>query len=332
LTFELELRDEAKAAPRPSGPFPGLPLDASEVEAEFFRLTGIVPDPTLRVSEKLTPASLVQAGRAKAASEKAADPSPFTPPSRSALVPNGHGDKNSVQLKPKTRQLKNKIVKEYLERGLGGMLCEVDEDVKRAYLAIPKDDRPKSDKQKRRFAEEFYSFGQSVDGEAAAIADVDSEAATRDALPDASSASALSLASEIENAASASAAPKPRSNKTAENGGAKAGSTAAKVKSCMPGLEWDVTISEEDRHLCATVVFGEEVWEALQGYSFAPKSSKSFREAVSFELSEQELRVTYTGSSVLELHLPQPVDATAAAAKLSSKLRKVTVRAPLSAT
>lgn len=318
--FELELRDEAKAV-GPSRLFPGLPLDASEVEAEFFRLTGIVPDPTLRVSDKLTPATLVQASRAKAASEKAADPSPFTPPSRSALVSSGQSDKNAVQLKPKTRELKNKIVKEYLERGLGGMLCEVDEDVKRAYLAIPKDDRPKSDKQKRRFAEEFYSFGENVDEEAAAIADVDSAAAI--VRPD---------ASEIDSAVSASAAPKSRSDKTAAKDGAKAGSTAAKVKSCMPGLEWDVTISEEDRHLSATVVFGEEVWEALQGYSFAPKSSKSFREAVSFEISEQELRVTYTGSSVLELHLPQSVDATAAAAKLSSKLRKVTVRAPLSAT
>lgn len=102
------------------------------------------------------------------------------------------------------------------------------------------------------------------------------------------------------------------------------------VRSCAPGLEWDVTISEDERELSATVVFKEEIWEALTGSPSVSAGSKSFRDAVSFELSEEELRVTYMGSAVLELGLPQPVDAAAAAAKLSSKLRRVIVRVPLS--
>ena len=39
----------------------------------------------------------------------------------------------------------------------------------------------------------------------------------------------------------------------------------------------------------------------------------------------EELRVTYMDSAVLELRLPRAVEAAAAAAKLSSKLRRVVV-------
>merc|ERR1712118_643125 len=99
-----------------------------------------------------------------------------------------------------------------------------------------------------------------------------------------------------------------------------------KVKSCVLGLDWDVETSEAESQLSATVVFKEEVWESLQGTS----GGSSFREAVSFELSDKELRATYMGSSVLELRLPQAVDPTAASAKLSSKQRRVVIRVPLS--
>merc|ERR1712228_280207 len=100
----------------------------------------------------------------------------------------------------------------------------------------------------------------------------------------------------------------------------------AEVKRCMDGLIWDVDLDYDKGKLIATIEFREELWDMLQGTS---SSKISFRDAVNFELSDSDLRVTYMESSVLELRLPQTVSATEAGAKLSSKLRRVTVHAPL---
>lgn len=292
--FELAVKSDREpgAASRiNNSPFPGLPASASEVEAEFFRMTGITPDETLRPAFADIPA------RAK---EKTARPAPST---------NAPKKGGKTELGSKSQAIKNRIITDYLERGLGAMLCDIDEDVRHALQQLPRDDQPRTDGDKRRFVEEFYGHREKnpdvptnslkmAGAEAnTALAEIQGLKGVRDAIPEpaATKATAASESSGKEN---------------------------CKVKKCHPGLDWDVTINEDSR-LCATVNFDDDTWEALQGSSHG--SSKSFREAVSFELSDQELRVTYMASAVLELQLPQAVEPSTAVAKLSSKLRRVTV-------
>merc|ERR1712217_383368 len=101
------------------------------------------------------------------------------------------------------------------------------------------------------------------------------------------------------------------------------------ARKCIDGLQWEVNINREEMHLTATIVFGQHAWESLQGSSL---SGNSFRDAVSFELSDWELRVTYMNSTVLEVVLPQSVKPSEAVAKLSSKHRRVNVSVPLCTT
>ncbi|CAK9001902.1 unnamed protein product [Durusdinium trenchii] len=98
------------------------------------------------------------------------------------------------------------------------------------------------------------------------------------------------------------------------------------VLKCLDGLDWELLDLEEDT-MSVTVTFTEELWSALSGVS-----GTAFKEAVSFELAEQELRVLHAGSVVLDLRLPVAVDAPKASASVSSRKMRVAVKAKKLAT
>jgi SAM-dependent methyltransferase len=320
--FELEIKEQADLAVASSlaaVPFPGLPTGPDEVEAEFFRMTGIKPDSSLRPIYKDVDAI-------KAESPPQPDISLFMPSSSSSskassIVGKDAASTKRTQLGARSVELKDRIVREYLDRGLGMLLCDMDEDVKEAFEAKRKEDQPRSDEQKRKFAEDFYRQRDEDASKCPAVS-----------TPDLGGYSATPVDADCTCGSGADTSVSPKGPKSVEKPGVpssdKGQERRAVVRHCVPGLEWDVSISEEAKQLSAIVTFSEEVWEALQ-VSSTSSGSKSFRDAVSFELSEQELRVAYMDSPVLELCLPQTVVPAAAAAKLSSKLRRVTVHVPL---
>eukprot|EP00441_Pelagodinium_beii_P006477 CAMPEP_0197699954 /NCGR_PEP_ID=MMETSP1338-20131121/121313_1 /TAXON_ID=43686 ORGANISM="Pelagodinium beii, Strain RCC1491" /NCGR_SAMPLE_ID=MMETSP1338 /ASSEMBLY_ACC=CAM_ASM_000754 /LENGTH=561 /DNA_ID=CAMNT_0043283507 /DNA_START=56 /DNA_END=1741 /DNA_ORIENTATION=- len=99
------------------------------------------------------------------------------------------------------------------------------------------------------------------------------------------------------------------------------GPDGMEARICMDGLEWNLDTEKEQ--VCATVTFGEELWLKLCGIS-----GSDFKEAVSFELAEKELRVLHVETVVLDVDLPLAVDASRAVASVSSRKRRVAVKAP----
>eukprot|EP00930_Biecheleria_cincta_P035152 TRINITY_DN24205_c0_g2_i1.p1 TRINITY_DN24205_c0_g2~~TRINITY_DN24205_c0_g2_i1.p1 ORF type:complete len:557 (+),score=125.29 TRINITY_DN24205_c0_g2_i1:121-1671(+) len=99
--------------------------------------------------------------------------------------------------------------------------------------------------------------------------------------------------------------------------------SGARALKCMSGLDWNVEVEQEQ--LSANVTFSFDLWRNLCGVT----GCEAFKEAVSFELAAEELRVLHAGSVVLDLQLPSPVDATRAVASISSKKMRVAVKAPL---
>ncbi|CAL1148431.1 unnamed protein product, partial [Cladocopium goreaui] len=95
------------------------------------------------------------------------------------------------------------------------------------------------------------------------------------------------------------------------------------VLKCLDGLDWELQDTEDA--LSVTVTFTHELWLGLCGVS---GTGTAFKEAVSFELAEEELRVLHAGSVVLDLRLPATVDAPNAAASVSSRKMRVAVKAP----
>eukprot|EP00435_Cladocopium_sp_Y103_P038152 s3009_g10.t1 len=93
------------------------------------------------------------------------------------------------------------------------------------------------------------------------------------------------------------------------------------VLKCLDGLDWELQDTEDA--LSVTVTFTHELWLGLCGVS-----GTAFKEAVSFELAEEELRVLHAGSVVLDLRLPATVDAPNASASVSSRKMRVAVKAP----
>lgn len=92
---------------------------------------------------------------------------------------------------------------------------------------------------------------------------------------------------------------------------------------CMSGLEWNAQVEQEQ--FSANVTFGFDLWRNLSGLS----GCEAFKEAVTFELAAEELRVLHAGSVVLALKLASPVDANRAVASINSKKMRVAVKAPL---
>lgn len=92
------------------------------------------------------------------------------------------------------------------------------------------------------------------------------------------------------------------------------------VLKCLEGLDWQLQDTQDS--LSVSVTFTEELWLGLAGVS-----GTEFKEAVSFELAEEELRVLHAGSVVLDLKLPAAVDAPSASASVSSRKMRVAVKA-----
>jgi len=270
---------------------------AEDVEAEFERLTGICPD-------QLLPKDFRSASTASEAT----------------------GASYGLQ-SPK----KDTVVEDMLSRGLGDYLCDMDEDLAHKISAMPPDQRPRTAKQKQAFAEAHYKglpppkesiptrpLAQSglnaEDDAVAAVASggtrgrLQSNASRSDVDSNDIATTAASMQVESEDAATSVEAPK-----------------LGEAKLCVPGLEWVLTVEDDDKRLVATVSFGEDAWQKLQGSKANPSV---FKEAVDFQLSESELHVLHHGTAVLQLAFPWQVNTTKATAKLCSKRRRVIIKAP----
>eukprot|EP00928_Gymnodinium_smaydae_P088617 TRINITY_DN72684_c0_g1_i1.p1 TRINITY_DN72684_c0_g1~~TRINITY_DN72684_c0_g1_i1.p1 ORF type:complete len:665 (-),score=185.55 TRINITY_DN72684_c0_g1_i1:70-2064(-) len=276
------------------------------VEEEFRRITGVDVEPLLPSGAWL------KKPEADKSSEKAASPS--------------------------QREM---FINSLLDRDLGNYLCQMDDGLAEQIARLDPGDRPKTEAQQRRFAEAFYAEGGGSRGAASGAAAAAAESAsTSSATALAARAAALAECSPEEAAAAAAvtapcgapgAAELPAAASSPSGTGSVVGSVArdvkdaagADVKVCMEGLEWRVDVNEAERELSATVTFGAEVWCQLNA------GGGSFKDAVDFELADQDFRVRHFGTSVLELHLHRSVDAHSAVAKVSGKHRRVTVRAPL---
>lgn len=284
-------------APKTLRPAPVSPVPAGspeDIEAEFERLTGIRP-------EKLLLADF-----------------------RRCVVPAATA---SPKRQPQSNvQMKDAVVQDLLNRGLGDYLCELDEDLRQRIDGQPFERRPRTAKQKQAFAAAFYA------GEAPPAESVPAQRLDDDLGPEETKVAAV--------VAGGSAAYRSAFTESflAEEAAAEAvaAANAAKPQSgiaklCLPGLVWDVDLAEAEQRLTATISFGEDAWWALQGskVSRGEVNAAAFKEAIDFQLSERELRVLHAGTPVLELELPFAVDAAAAAAKLCSRRRRVVVRAPL---
>lgn len=308
-----------------------------DVEAEFQRITGILPDPELCAAMR-------------AVSEK-----------RQALaLEEREANRTRVGIgSSKSNARKERLINDFLERDMGDLLCDVDEELAAVINAKDPEDRPKTDGQKRRLAKAYYTersqsaanphvgaktkattpalqdAGASTAADDAAAleaitargANADSGVASADACTTVAGDSSAGLAQRVVDGTTESKEVSPsRSDATAI--AAKVSNnmdeSGAKVRTCLPGLEWQVEINKAEKQLSVTVTFGDSIWEVLQGPSRIGESS--FRDAVDFELSEEVLRVTHHGTVALELQMPQRVDAASASAKLSSRHKRVIVR------
>jgi len=268
-----------------------VPTSAEEVEAEFERLTGIKP-------ERMVPAGT------------------WAQPHRAPQVA-------SV---PKA-SLKERITSDLIRHGLGDYLDGTGKELP-SKLAMMEQARP----------------------EAGCMADVCQTAASGQAAEDLAWENACSRhekKSQAGDAASQAAgcgpppakcAAPPTTEASAQDGsatgtsGSGSGAEAAGIEAevCLNGLTWQVDVDEAKSELSAVVSFGEEVWRALHGPDEdASRDTAAFRQAVDFELADKELQVLHAGTAVLRLRLQRPVDPHAAAAKMCSRRRRVTVRAPL---
>jgi len=267
-----------------------------DVEFEFERLTGIRPE-CLRPTDERPRAS-------------------DSPPPPSAA---------STLKAPK----KDKIIKDMLDRGLGDFLCEMDEDLGRQLRAQKPETRPRTAKQKQAYAEAFYA-GREPPPEA--LPRLLDPAGVAGLSPEEASAVRQALGGSAATASD----PEPDGGASIEGASIEGDATAQRqadkkgvAKFSLPGLLWEMDMNEADLLLTATVSFNETVWLSLQGSRPETSASRAFKEAVDFQLAERELRVLHAGATVLELELPRPVDVSGAVAKICSRKRRVTVKAPL---
>jgi len=226
------------------------PQATGNVEDEFFRLTGIRPEPVV-VPKREKP--------------RAAEP------------------------KPKA-SFKERVVKDLLDRGMVDYLGDVDEETKSKVAAsagypLSMLQRPS---QQARLDEAMAAAGEdwfSSKGKGPNVAE-------------------------------------PAEDRPQESEEKSAFSKQGLVLKCLDGLDWELQDTEDA--LSVTVTFTHELWLGLCGVS----GGTAFKEAVSFELSEEELRVLHAGSVVLDLRLPATVDAPNASASVSNRKMRVAVKAP----
>mmetsp|Transcript_63802 Transcript_63802/g.120846 ORF Transcript_63802/g.120846 Transcript_63802/m.120846 type:complete len:663 (+) Transcript_63802:80-2068(+) len=337
LLFELEAKESKVASTTDSACQMLNSLD--EVEAEFERITGIRPDPELCAAMRSASAS------------KPALPDPKVPlwAARTEQTKPGNSQVEEQQLAKRADGggsifrpggLKDRLIKDYLDRGLGDLLCEQDEDLAAIINAKRPEERPRTDGEKRRTAEAYYAAKAgctaavpALEGGRATLPE-SSDAAAEAAALEAIKARDVAAGGETTTCAAVEAAevkPSSASAATSSARDSKIRPDGARVRSCLSGLEWHMDINKADKQLSVVVTFGDTVWEVLQGSLVSGESggSKTFRDAVDFELSDAVLRVTHHGAVALELELPLQVDAVTAAAKLNSRHKRVTVRAAL---
>lgn len=208
-------------------------------------------------------------------------------------------------MKPKA-SLKDVVISDLRQHGLQDVLYRLDDGLQAKLNAVPEERRPKGREGCQAFAEAYYN---SLSVSALGVAN---EAPPPD-VADASYSSRLASGEAGLSGSGPAAAQAPGK-----------GPQYGVARICMKGLEWRVDVDDDKQELSATVVFGQAVWDALQG-----TGNSHFREAVDFDLAEDELRVSYSGAPVLEVRLHRRVDPGAGAAKLCSRRRRVQVKVPL---
>lgn len=228
------------------------PQATGNVEDEFFRLTGIRPEPVV-VPKREKP--------------------------------------RAVEPKPKA-SFKERVVKDLLDRGMVDYLGDVDEETKSKVAA---------------------SAGYPL-----SMLQRPSQQARLDEAMAAAAEDWFSSKGKGPNVAEPVAEDRPQ-----ESAEKSAFSKQGLVLKCLDGLDWELQDTEDA--LSVTVTFTHELWLGLCGVS---GTGTAFKEAVSFELAEEELRVLHAGSVVLDLRLPATVDAPNAAASVSSRKMRVAVKAP----
>jgi len=208
-------------------------------------------------------------------------------------------DKTSSSSSAATRKpgesFKQRVVQDFLARGLGDYLSDTGD------LKTKAGARPFSETQSRHFAESHYATAV-----AAAVAEEEEEHKEEQKVGQDNGG----LVEGLPAGPGLDAPPAP---------------LEPQVRICLEGLDWDLSV--ESALLVANVTFGDDLWAGLCGVS----GSDAFKDAVSFELAERELRVLHAGTVVLDLHLPVPVDANRAIASLSSRKRRVAVKVPTQA-
>lgn len=257
-----------------------------DVEADFERITGIKPDLVL-------PAGFRRSGDVAVSPAFSAVPGHLTEQSQS--------------------KKKNKYVQDMLDRGLGDILCDVDEELSRQIQSYDADSRPRTTKQKQMFAKAFYA-GQEPPPEAIpkTPANVNSRSLDNPLLEP---INAQEILDQLQDTQSIEVVADDQKLTRQSLGVAK---------HALQGLHWEVVADGVGKDLIATISFTEKAWSALQGSS----EKHSFKESVDFELSDTELRVQHAGSSVLEVNLLKAVYSETAKAKIESRHRRVIVRAP----
>lgn len=241
----FELRRPTEMQPREA------PKAAGDVEDEFFRLTGIRPDPVV-IPKK----------------EKPKEPPP----------------------EPPRPSFKERVVRDLLDRGMAEYVGDVDEETK------------------AKVAQEAGYPLSVFDKPKPTLNDAAIRAA---AAEDWFSTKAKPPTKGAEDAEAGKMPPE-------ETGLRKDGGTVLK---CLDGLDWELI--QDEASLAVNVTFSDELWFRLCGVT----GYSAFKEAVSFELAEKELRVLHAGAVVLDLQLPAPVDAKGASASVSSRKMRVAVKA-----
>jgi hypothetical protein len=219
------------------------------------------------------------------------------------------------------------IVKGFLEHNMGELLCEQDERLAKfiAEMSYP----PQTEEDRQKMAAAFFDDEGYVRATPPSLSFDDETSLLRKKC-------AALMGPEIEigdpsgetrKSPKAGKSPKADERKNSPKAGDTAEEAAmelAEAKLCADGVEWDVTMLSSE--LQVSVTFTYEAWLKLGGTN---ADNVSFRDAIDFEIAEDALRVKHTDTMVLDLRLVHRVDSDSATAKLSSKNRRVVVRAPL---
>lgn len=256
------------------------------------------------------------------------DPFPVPQHERTASAPK---DKVPDESKTSIKRAAD-VVKGYLSRGMGELLCEQDDRLRKfvASMKYP----PQTEEDKRKLAEAFFDEDGhpretpptlSFDDEVSLLRQKCNALLTVGVPEDTSSESRKSPKADKSSKAVVEKRKSPKAGdtvKTEAAPGAEEESRRAEAKLCADGVEWDIEMVSSG--LKVSVNFTYEAWVSLQG-----GKDHAFRDVIDFEIAEDALRVKHMETIVLNLRLLDHVDPERATAKLSGKNRRVVVTAPL---